>query len=464
MIGEEELKQTCPMKMSSENNNLVIGLMGLAVATLILKFGYHKHLSMDGVGYFVHILENGSITGINVARRSSELLVQLPLVVAVRLGVKSIPVLVQFFALGILLPYLISFVFSWYALSEREKTLMLFPLASYFSISMTGDYLLSGEHHVMTLMVWPVLFLLLIERPLRAIEGVLLLVSLVIFCWSYETAVIPIGLFLLIIGVRLWRFRIWSEWIVLGGAASVLSMGLITGIELIRVPRSLVQKGSFIDALSRNLKIKEVLFFVPFMGAVFVGWLIDNRFRNLKIGIYLIGLGILLGYGFVRVSSDYSITSYWSFSSRTLTVLLLPVLLVGALIVKICKPYLTRLGISVFATGCVLLTAFNISDLRNWSSLKSEMESVLHETNSAVLIPIEETGIDDSELRHVRSSWNNPALSLVWSYPCVKHLITNGTDFGGYQVFNPENEIRLRGYLEFAEGFKDIDPGVNVCE
>ena len=143
---------------------------------------------------------------------------------------------------------------------------------------MTGDYLLSGEHHVMTLMVWPVLFLLLIERPLRAIEGVLLLVSLVIFCWSDETAVIPIGLFLLIIGVRLWRFRIWSEWIVLGGAASVLSMGLITGIELIRVPRSLVQKGSFIDALSRNLKIKEVLFFVPFMGAVFVGWLIDNRF------------------------------------------------------------------------------------------------------------------------------------------------------------------------------------------
>ena len=197
------------MKISLDNNNLVIGSIGLAIAALILKFGYHKHLSMDGVGYFLHILDTGSITGVNVARRSSELLVQLPLVVAVRLGVKSIPVLVQFFAIGILLPYLISFALSWYSLHEREKTLMLFPLASYFSISMTGDYLLSGEHHVMTLMAWPVLFLLLIERPLRVIEGVLLLASLAIFCWSYETAVIPMGLFLLVIGVRLfyrWDF------------------------------------------------------------------------------------------------------------------------------------------------------------------------------------------------------------------------------------------------------------------
>jgi asparagine N-glycosylation enzyme membrane subunit Stt3 len=206
------------------------------------------------------------------------------------------------------------------------------------------------------------------------------------------------------------------------------------------------------------------MFFVPFLIVFFFGWLIGNRFRFLKVGIYLIGLGILLGYGIFRVSSDYSITAYWSFSSRTLTVLLLPALLVAAVVVKIRKPQITRLGINLFATACLLLTAFNMFDLRDWSRLKSEMESVLYGVNSAVLIPIEETGIDDSQLRHIRHSWNNPALSLVWSYPCVKHLITNGARFDGYQVFNPENEIRLKRYLEFAEGFKSIDPDVSVCE
>ena len=88
-------------------------LFGLISVALFDAFSIEKHLSADGVHYFVRVLDSGTFLQVDWARRFAEYIIQWPLVFAVRAGVTHVPVLSAFFALGIYLPYLLSFTLSY---------------------------------------------------------------------------------------------------------------------------------------------------------------------------------------------------------------------------------------------------------------------------------------------------------------------------------------------------------------
>ena len=249
---------------------------------------------------------------------------------------------------------------------------MFFPLASYFAINMTGDYLLSGEHQVMVLMSWPILFFLLLKRPYSWTEGCVLFFTLTVFCASYETAVVPIGIFFILTLVRLWYFKGESQKIILLICVLLLAFGAYLSATYIITPRSLVQKGSFVDAILRNLKLMELVYFVPFLLVFFIGWLVPTTRGWVKNFIYGAGFTIVMMYAYERLTTDYAITSYGSFSSRTLSLLLLPGMLLGATLVYYGKFENTKFGARVFGLSCLVMLAFNLYDLRYWVSVKAE--------------------------------------------------------------------------------------------
>ena len=144
-------------------------------------FETDKHLSADGVHYFVTILESSRFTYIDWPRQFANYLIEWPLVLAVMLGSDDTPRLIDAFALGIYLPYAASFFISAYVLRGEGKSLLIFPLYSYLLINMAGQYFLAGEHHVMSLLAWPILFLLVKRSPLTIIEVTLLLGLLTLF-------------------------------------------------------------------------------------------------------------------------------------------------------------------------------------------------------------------------------------------------------------------------------------------
>ena len=110
---------------------------------------------------------------------------------AVRSGITDIPILINWFAFGIYLPYLMLFLICIYALRDENEALLLFFLASIVGINLSFDYHLAGEHHVMVTMAWPILFILLRRNTLTLMDGFLLWLLLIMYSRLYEAALIP---------------------------------------------------------------------------------------------------------------------------------------------------------------------------------------------------------------------------------------------------------------------------------
>ena len=444
-----------------QTHRIVVTLITTILVCLIVKFYFDKHLSLDGAGYFLHILENRQFTNSSAGRLFSEYLTEWPLVLAVHMGINNIPILLDVFSFGLFLPYVISFLGCIYALRDGRWSMMFFPLASYILINMNSDYILVSGHHVMVLMSWPILFILLIERPLLWKEGVLLWILLAVIGRSYETAIVPNLIFVFISIYRLYRFNDSRERIIVGVSAIFLLVGIIVSLSFILVPRSVINRQSFLDAIPRNLKINEVLYYVSFLFIFLCGWTISRSNLLLKNVLYVAALIPICYYCYLRVTTDYAITSYWSFSSRTLSGLLLPGMLIVAIVVYRTRWVNSLIGIYVFGFSALIMIGFNLKDLSNWVNVKNQMQTILLAENGREFISIEDTVLKDN---HYRFSWNNPTLSLIWSYPCVRRIITNGDAFSDWEPFNPKKTIPLKEFLMYERGLSKIDPRAKLCD
>jgi hypothetical protein len=137
-----------------------LGFIGITIC-LFYSFSIDKHLSTDGVNYFISVLENRTFMHIDWARHHAQYINQFPLLMAVRAEITSIIILSWLYAAGIYLPYLIAYVLCIYALRGMDKQIMVFFIFGTVGINLSSDYILAGEHQVMALLTWPILFLLL---------------------------------------------------------------------------------------------------------------------------------------------------------------------------------------------------------------------------------------------------------------------------------------------------------------
>ena len=78
------------------------------------------------------------------------------------------------------------------------------------------------------------------------------------------------------------------------------------------------------------------------------------------------------------------------------------------------------------------------------------------------IIPIEDTVLVSDPYKDYKWDWNNTLLSLVWSYPCVKSIVTS--DRGGHPgPVNLSRGLALKRFLEYDESFLAIDSTIDTC-
>ena len=442
---------------------ILLGLFILWTADFFIKIALDKHLSLDGVNYFYHILQHEGFANIAWSRRYTEYLTEWPLVLSVTLGLSDIPALSKIFGLGIFFPYLLSFGLCWLITDEEDRALLLFPLASFVGFNLLSDYDVIADHHVIAVMTWPIMLLLVKHRPLEWREGLLLWVLIFAYSRMYETAVLNAFLFSMVLIFRISRFKIRREIIICGAALILLAIVMYISIQYIVNPRSPTNRGAFLDSILVNQRNWEAMATNSFLGMFFLGWLISDRWHSVKNILFGLALVPIAAYVLARfMHSDYAITAHLSFSSRTLVAVVIPGLLIACALIGALRNRLTLIGLASFTLMFVSMVSFNLYDLRYWNEVKNEFVEL--SSSEQMFISVDETALAEPtlELRHHRWSWNNPLLSLVWSGGCVRTVVLN-SEQGPQGPFDPRKKLVLKRYLEYDKRFRDIDNGIRTC-
>ena len=176
-----------------------------------------------------------------------------------------------------------------------------------------------------------------------------------------------------------------------------------------------------------------------------------------KRTFYCVAILPIVYYLYIRGTTDYELTAYMSFSSRTITTIVLPGLILGALIVHWANREVTKFGIFTLSMVYLTLLVINAVDNSKWTDVRTEISTVV--AAEGTFLSIEDTKLAKNQHRW---SWNNSLLGLVWSYPCVNTIILNGEDHVSIP-FDPRRRLILKRYLRYSPTFKSIDQDIRLC-
>jgi hypothetical protein len=432
-------------------SQVVVLQFGLILPALWFAIASDKHLSADGVNYFTIILETQAFTFIDWSRQFANYLSQLLLVLAVNSGIVDIPTLRILFGTSLLVPWLLAFGLSLFALRNEDKSAMLFMMISMVSVNLTSDYILSGEHHVMALLSWPILFLLLRRAALQWYDAVLLWGLLILFSRLYPTALILAALFLLIGSHRAAYAESYRQRTIFLGAILISAVVICIAAYYMLEPRSSSNRASFSAAIIKAILSPHSATSAAFTALFFVGWLFRRRVLVLAAVLPLVCFA-----AYVVWTGD-SLTAGQSFGHRTLSISLLPILILLAVSVHWKERRADSTTASVSTVFVAVMVIANIYTTLQWAQFRDQMRFLLAENEG--MVPIETTVLERSSQRW---RWNNEQLSVVWSDGCVRSVILNEED-GRWQPKGPPEAFRLREYSCYTSEFLRYDPSLCLC-
>ena len=154
-------------------------LFAAAVAVclqILVAISTDLHLFGDGVWYLLTMVSTRHYaywiadwsTQFFQSRIGTYLVVETPVVVAIHLGVHSLRALSKIFGCSLYLPWVLS-IYICYR-QTRERVYVLFPVLSLVAGSMNSGVFIINESHLMAALYWPVLFILLFQEELVALQ------------------------------------------------------------------------------------------------------------------------------------------------------------------------------------------------------------------------------------------------------------------------------------------------------
>jgi len=430
----------------------VYGLVFFALVTLGVKIFLEKHLSLDGVNYFYWVLENRDFPHVAWSRQYAEYVNEWVLMVALSVGVNEIPTLIQAYGLGIYIVYIGSFLICIWARRDSDLLHLVFPLASLFLIDSISDYDLACEHHVMSLLSWPIVFLLTRSCRLSTIDIGLIIGLLCIFTRTYETGLLLGAIFILVIVLRIRSGVPKREETVLYVAILLCVITIVIGISFVLWPRSPSNKANFLDSiylLPRNLEAITSLLVFSLLSVNFV---ISGTFKKVQSVIAAIVLVVIANYVYVRATSDYALTSWMSFGSRTFSGIFLPALhILFLMAVLFPRRFRERMQLTVFAIFFIIMQGFSTYDTKNWLSVKEAYQGILE--NSYGFVEVDSTVLVKDPYKDYIWNWNHTQLGLVWSESCVKTIFLNGPQIWQPVDLEKPPLVKHRNYARYLSEY-----------
>lgn len=386
------------------------------------------------------------------SRRFGDYALLWPTLLAVEAGITDVPFLNAVFHFGLYLPFLVSILICWYASrGHGNDALLLFPLASYLLVVLPAASILTGTSHVAAVVVWPILFLLLRPR-LTALDGLLLILLLGLAGRTYETAAASLGILSCLMAARVWAESPRSRPILLA-AIVVAVAGIAVLAYWTAFPSSTLNRHRFVRGMFRSAREHTMLLFAAASLLLLAASLWVRRLRVLAFPAILIAaLSITLPmWGRVTTAGD-------SFNMRSLTVTVLPILLVTAIAFHIHRPGISARQWMLAGVTFGLLTAGYAASWSEWRQYRRTFMALLD-------VPSGYVELEDTPLTRYRQGWpwTNPLMSILWSRDCVMTVVLNRPKVE-FQPFDVYAHMPLQRHVAFAPVFAAASPDAARCE
>ncbi len=410
---------------------IAIVLFTVISGCLWIGFSVDTYFGSDGPFYFAIILDNGNFTHIAPSRVHAEFLTQWPLVLGVRSGIADLTVLENLFGLGIWFPWLLAFVISLYATRGRPELIFLF-LISLVSLNLAGWNLLYGEHMVLLSLVWPIFYFGILRRPLNLLEQVLTALLLIAHLKLYESTVATGAIFTVLFGFRTWLARSPRERWGSVALASLAFASVAIALAWILFPRDADNRSSFLGSIIASLGHPY-----PWMGVSFVVLNILGVATSSR-KLLMLAWATPLVIGVISLFSP-GIWGGVAFSTRTLTLTALPLLMLATMIISLSEFEMTRYWLLSVSVLIVVVSLLHVRHLQSWWEFRRDFKVILQEEKGFV------NPADHGDIDHW--GWTNPLLSYVWSEGEVEAVILNRNFKDGYEPFDPFAEMVMEKYL-----------------
>ena len=352
-----------------------------------------------------------------------------------RSGVTDVSLLKLTFGIGLYLPCLIAWIICLGVLPPKRRLLLLFPIFSMLSLTLAGDAIMTGEHHLLVYLVLPILFLALDEDCHRWPRSLLLVALLVCHTRLYESAMATGSIFCVIFFVRMILSTNTRERLPHAIFFLLSLTSIVIACDAAFFPRDTTNRSSFLSAILYSAGdptfLISAVFIIPFTIGLMLG-----EARWLKLG--LICFAVL---AIVWIVLGQPSPTGLSFATRALTLWYLPLLMVAASLTALLG---RQLG-PEFRTPLLLFvlaaTTLHLGASRHWLSYRKDFKSALD--SGSGFVPKEDTPLMDNDQSW---GWTSPLMSYLWSEGQVDTIILNASDIG-WEPFNPKKEAVLKDYV-----------------
>ncbi|MEL4896625.1 hypothetical protein [Crocosphaera sp. Alani8] len=305
----------------------------------------------------------------------------------------------------------------------------------------------------MVLLSWPILLLLLRKEPLNWLDGWLLWILLLLFSRTYETSIIPTVIFSAISVVKLYKARQSKKQVIIYSISLFVSLAALSiGLYFIIDPRSASNKSGFSSSILNLRVYKGALVSASFVFLSTIGLICR------KNSFILVSLFPMTLYAYIILFSERGLTAINSFSSRTLSLTLLPFLLICTVVACYCNIKSNKISTRIFVLFVLIMVIGNLRFASDWNNFRQQFIGMV--TTKKGYIPIEETIIKHSPDRWL---WNNSNLGIVWSYRCVRAIVLNNPRIK-WEPFNPRQELILKNYVSYDPFFSHVDNDIKICK
>lgn len=417
-------------------NTLLVSVLFLLIAWM-WALASMKAMATDGSYYILKITEQKDFFFVGWHRHHAQVMTQWLPVAALQIydfGPEATAVLYS-----ISIAFLASFsIFLIFRIARESEYVIIFPIISLSGISLSGDYIIIGEYHVLNFLVWPLLIYCII--PTKTIyDRILVFFCAIVLLRSYEGAIFILWIPLCICLYRAYSSRSRSDNLFWISLAVVLLLGMVIAIDGFVSRRNTDSMRDLWTSLATPFGsiglVSSLIFGTSYLAAYATGR------HSLVVAGAVVSAGLAI-YGLMTGSYP---DSWQSFSSRTTTITVLPFLMLACISCALMRHRVVISSSVATIVFCAALSLYVIAGQTQWKSALGQLKAQLDVSQG--FVPYENMDVPHAEFFPY---WTLPTLSVLLQPECVRAIILIPEDYP-WQPFDPFVTRPISAHRQYTE-------------
>lgn len=317
---------------------------------------------------------------------------------------------------------------------NRAQLLPLYFMAV-GGVAYSSVYLIGTEHQTILPLAFLISCILVNYKKNTDFVNIFGIILLMVLTRTYETSVVPFIIFFLFsIYSFVKNFNKNTQKIFLFIVIVVCVFGVINTAAGVINPRDAGHRDGFIQHFGQGIKNPVFITFLICVGAALI-----KKMHGILCAVLLALAFFYQIYCWLQPSL-YQDVAQLSFSSRTLTIFIVPVV-IALVLFGSNLPNIERVGnLSLVVLGIAVILLSN-----PFLDFKNKIQYFVNNNKSFVDSSTHQLAGHSASWR-----WTFPSLSMAWQPQCVKTILLN-SDSKLWQPYDPKNELGFGKFVIYAE-------------